>query len=95
MKKDAKFEIGFIRSLANGGTNKASNLQPLCKACQCMNEHEQGEYIKVIDIDMELYMNVIPIYCILIYGVVKDTTVKAVSLDASGILVNAIPSIEP
>ena len=47
-----KFDIDHIRPLANGGTNKASNLQPLCKAChkdKCMNEHENGEYIKIID----------------------------------------------
>jgi hypothetical protein len=50
--KDNTFEIDHIRPLANGGDNKASNLQPLCKAChgdKCSNEHETGEYIKIID----------------------------------------------
>jgi hypothetical protein len=50
--KDNTYEIDHIRPLANGGTNKANNLQPLCKAChgdKCSNEHESGEYIKIID----------------------------------------------
>ena len=50
--KDNKFDIDHIRPLANGGTNKADNLQPLCKACRgekCNGEHESGEYIKIID----------------------------------------------
>jgi hypothetical protein len=50
--KDNTYEIDHIRPLANGGDNKASNLQPLCKAChgdKCSNEHETGEYIKIID----------------------------------------------
>ncbi len=50
--KDNTFEIDHIRPLSNGGTNKASNLQPLCKAChgdKCTYEHESGEYIKIID----------------------------------------------
>ena len=49
---DDTFEIDHKRSLANGGTNKASNLQALCKSChkdKCTNEHENGEYIKIID----------------------------------------------
>ena len=38
-----KFVIDHLRPLVNGGTNNASNLQPLCKAChrdKCTNEHE-------------------------------------------------------
>ena len=49
---DNEFDIDHIRPLANGGTNKASNLQPLCNSChadKCSNEHENGEYIKLID----------------------------------------------
>ena len=49
---DDKFDIDHIRPLANGGTNKADNLQPLCKAChgeKCSDKHESGEYIKIID----------------------------------------------
>ena len=49
---DDKFDVDHIRPLANGGTNKASNLHPLCKAChgdKCSNEHEG--YIKIIDSD--------------------------------------------
>ena len=44
-----KFDIDHIGPLATGGTNKADNLQPLCKACheeKCSDEHESGEYIK-------------------------------------------------
>ena len=46
------FEIDHIRPLANGGKEEESNLQPLCKAChrdKCSNEHENGDYIKIID----------------------------------------------
>jgi hypothetical protein len=49
---DNKFDIDHIIPLANGGTNKADNLQPLCKPChgdKCSDEHESGEYIKIID----------------------------------------------
>ena len=59
--KDNTYEIDHIRPLANGGTNKANNLQPLCKAChkdKCMNEHENGEYIKVVDSESTFNNNI-------------------------------------
>ena len=46
------YEIDHIRPLANGGNEEPSNLQPLCKAChrdKCSNEHENGDYIRIID----------------------------------------------
>jgi 5-methylcytosine-specific restriction enzyme A len=46
------YEIDHIRPLANGGKEEKSNLQPLCKAChrdKCSNEHENGDYIRIID----------------------------------------------
>ena len=56
-----EFDIDHIRSLSNGGTNKASNLQPLCKACNDeirSSEHENGEYIKIIDSESSYNNNV-------------------------------------
>jgi len=46
------FEIDHIRPLANEDKEELSNLQPLCKAChhdKCSNEHENRDYIKIID----------------------------------------------
>ena len=51
-KREGRLEGGRYRPLANGGTNKASNLQVPCKASRrdkCSDEQESGEYMKIID----------------------------------------------